>query len=150
MPNAKVVKPNVSNLPAGLYRANETLYARVGGSLRRVEEGTVLRLDKGEANKKWTSLSINAPASDGTAKILNALNSLDVDNNAQWTAKGLPQVSVVQSKVGDLDITREVIESIQPGFCRDILIAKRLGEDDPDALSQFGQGRKKGSNHEEI
>lgn len=49
--------------------------------------------------------------------ITDALDTLNAEDDAHWTKKGLPDVNVVQEILG-FDVTRAAIESVAPDFIR--------------------------------
>lgn len=69
------------------------------------------------------------------AKILEAVQSLDKSNDANWTDDGLPRVNVVQELVGDSSLTRAQLNEIAPGFARNPAPAKSEGWLAPPAAS---------------
>lgn len=154
MPKREVKKYD-SGLPAGIYRALEHLYTYVHGKLRQVAEDEVISLAEGEANKHFELVSLAAgsvlPVQDKKASILNALSRLEPDNKAHWTAGGLPVMIVIQTMANDSSITRNDVNEAQPGFCRDLVIAKRAENPKSTSMKDFGQGSdKRNSNHQEL
>ena len=49
--------------------------------------------------------------------LLTALNALDKNDDAYWTAEGLPRLDILKSMIGQ-PVTREDIANVAPGFSR--------------------------------
>lgn len=56
---------------------------------------------------------------DVNAQIEDALKKLDHEDNSHWTARGLPELSVVRKLVGNDSIDRAMIKAVAPGFERE-------------------------------
>ena len=153
MPRNRVVKKYKSEFQAGLYRALTQVYTYVCGSLRIVEEDTVVNLDKGEASHHFELVQLTGPAKDNSklSGILNALTRFDIANKGHWTDQGLPSVLVVQTMAGDPSITRADVNKAKPGFCRNYLVAEMAKNPQTKDLKSYGQGSdKRNSNHQGV
>lgn len=64
-------------------------------------------------------------------KITAALAGLDVTNDDQWTAQGLPKVDLIKELVGDDTLTREVITNADPSFTRQALKLRQEAASQP-------------------
>lgn len=65
--------------------------------------------------------------------IRKALEQLDTDNDAHWTADGLPRMDVVEELSGKKGLTRAKVTEAQPGFSRPAAIAAaQAGDNVPD------------------
>lgn len=152
----KKVKRYYSKLPAGLYRALKDVEIYIGTRRVYVPEGQVVNLGQGEANKNFEALEMPAGPPINTvnkkaASILNALSDFNVGNNSHWTDQGLPVMSIVKAKTGDMEITRRDVEEAYPGFCKTLLEKKDALENDPEDTGAFGQGSMdRNRNHMEI
>lgn len=51
--------------------------------------------------------------------LLAALASLDVQNDAHWTADGSPRLETVRALAADASVSREAVTSAAPQFCRE-------------------------------
>lgn len=51
--------------------------------------------------------------------IKEALQTMDPEDDAQWTSDGLPLVDVVRGLTANETLTRKEISEADPGFCRD-------------------------------
>lgn len=63
--------------------------------------------------------------------ILDALGKLDVLDESQWTAQGLPKVEVVAEMTGLPDVKRKDIDAALPGFSRSNPIRVDVSNDAP-------------------
>lgn len=64
----------------------------------------------------------------GAITIKQALESLDPENDAQWTHDGLPRMDVVEKLVDDKAITRKDVTEADPEFCRDTAKVRNVAE----------------------
>lgn len=75
-------------------------------------------------------------------RIKTALQSLDPDNNDQWTSSGQPLVDAVQKAMGDATVTRQEITNADPQFSRDALKAALSGNQSvTDPVEKTGDGK---------
>jgi hypothetical protein len=72
---------------------------------------------------------------DAQEKLLDALVALDPNNDTHWTAQGLPAVHVVRDILKDDSITRVNIETVAPGFTRDLAQPEVQKTEEAPALS---------------
>jgi len=56
-----------------------------------------------------------------------ALGTLDPENDAQWTAEGLPRMDVIEVLVGDKSITRKQVTEADPEFFREAARQRIVG-----------------------
>lgn len=63
--------------------------------------------------------------------ILEALSKLNPDNDAEWTAEGLPKVDAIKAITGISEINREMITEVAPEFTRAFATEKKHSDGGP-------------------
>lgn len=58
-------------------------------------------------------------------KIQNALSKLDAGNDNHWTAEGAPRLETLRMLAGDPSISRDDVNTVDQGFTRQSLMAKK-------------------------
>lgn len=68
------------------------------------------------------------------ARIREALEKLDTDDDDHWTGGGLPRMDVVQDFLGEPIVTRENVGAAYAGFCRETATPKTGAVESPDEI----------------
>lgn len=109
---------------AKMYKAIRNTWTHVGGKLRVVEKGQFVSLFEKEVTKHFKE--VDCKSNDAlSARILNALNELDHNNDAHWTDKGLPRMETLEAIMRE-NVTRLQVEAVKPGFDRDMVALSQI------------------------
>lgn len=68
--------------------------------------------------KKEPETLVPDPNADFGGRLRKAINDLDPDDDAHWTAEGKPAIAAVTSLYGSTGVTRADVEAAAPGFNR--------------------------------
>ncbi|WAX22435.1 hypothetical protein P6F34_gp92 [Pseudomonas phage MiCath] len=77
-------------------------------------------------------------------KILEALKKLDVENDNHWTADGAVRLDTIKMLAADPTITRDILDTVAPGFVRSNALSWTLPEKTGDSTEQQGASQAQG------